>query len=274
MFPGIKHSPATYNAWNISDLDFGTGVVLIPGVNMLVTAHKSGKLMAMPQGIPAPGGAFDDTNPDFHAYDLGAGANAQSHSSLTYFGGAVNKYIYQFSENTHLMAFPVNTASTNPGYTHSKYQCTGKRVYGRGIFFCQFKRDGSFSRHTLGHESDRTTGGTLHALKADDITQELWNSDINPSDKLGNYAKMSPPTIANGKVYVSTFTNTLNVYGLLASNNSCVTNIALNKTYVDLPDPNTNLPAANAFDNNINTRWAIGSGAVPAISLCRSGCSV
>ena len=34
------------------------------------------------------------------------------------------------------------------------------------------------------------------------------------SDAVGNYAKFSCPTIANGKVYLATFSNKLMVYGL------------------------------------------------------------
>ena len=257
-----KASPATYQAWNTSDLDFATGVVLIPGTNMLVTAHKSGVIMAMPMSIPPPGGAFDDTNPDFHSYSLGAISNAQSHSSLTYFGGAVNKYIYQFSEYTHLMAFPVNTTSGTLGTAIQNTSVPVNSIAEGGYSSVSSNGTDPLTAILWVTHLTGTTGGTLHALKADDITQELWNSDQNADDQLGNYAKMSPPTIANGKVYVSTFTNTLNVYGLLANNNRCATNIALNKTYGDLPTPNTTLPASNAFDNDITTRWATG-GPIP-----------
>jgi hypothetical protein len=258
-----KSTPATYNAWNVSDLDFGTGVVLIPGTNMLVTAHKSGKIMVMPRNIPAPGGAFNETDPNFHAYDLGAGANAQSHSSLTYFGGPT-KYIYQFSENTHVMAFPVNTATETLGTPIQNTSVPVNGVMEGGYSSVSSNGTDPASAILWVTQLTGTTGGTVQALKADDITQPLWNSDNDPADKLGSYAKMSPPTIANGKVYVPTFTNTLNVYGLLSSNSRCITNIALNKTYGDLPNPNTNpgVPAADAFDNNNITRWAIG-GPVP-----------
>jgi hypothetical protein len=47
---------------------------------------------------------------------------------------------------------------------------------------------------------------------------ELWNSRQNaPGDDFGNFAKFSPPTIANGKVYLATFSNQLVVYGLIGS---------------------------------------------------------
>jgi uncharacterized protein (TIGR03437 family) len=58
--------------------------------------------------------------------------------------------------------------------------------------------------------------GVLHAFSANDLSKELWNSNMNSSrDGLGNLAKFTAPTIANGKVYVPTFSNRLVVYGLM-----------------------------------------------------------
>jgi uncharacterized protein (TIGR03437 family) len=39
-------------------------------------------------------------------------------------------------------------------------------------------------------------------------------------DALGRFAKFAPPTVANGRVYVPTFSNSLAIYGLLANGNS------------------------------------------------------
>jgi hypothetical protein len=63
---------------------------------------------------------------------------------------------------------------------------------------------------------DANTGvfpGTLRAINASNL-KELWNSDQNAADKLGNVSKFAPVTVANGKVYVATFSNKLVVYGL------------------------------------------------------------
>ena len=57
--------------------------------------------------------------------------------------------------------------------------------------------------------------GVLHAFDASDVSRELWNSEQEPArDRLGNFAKFNTPTVANGKVYVGTFSNQLVVYGL------------------------------------------------------------
>ncbi|NOT59055.1 MAG: hypothetical protein HOP19_02395 [Acidobacteria bacterium] len=57
--------------------------------------------------------------------------------------------------------------------------------------------------------------GILRAYDANDLQHELWNSyQIRARDDLGNYAKFTPPTVANGKVYVATFSQRVSVYGL------------------------------------------------------------
>jgi len=59
------------------------------------------------------------------------------------------------------------------------------------------------------------TPGVLRAFDANDVTRELWNNQQNAArDGAGNYAKFSAPTIANGHVYLPTFSNQVVVYGL------------------------------------------------------------
>jgi hypothetical protein len=57
--------------------------------------------------------------------------------------------------------------------------------------------------------------GVFRAFDATDLATELWDSTQNPTrDNLGNFAKFDPPTVANGKVYVPSFSGQLQVYGL------------------------------------------------------------
>jgi hypothetical protein len=60
--------------------------------------------------------------------------------------------------------------------------------------------------------------GTLRAMDASNLQNELWNSGQAPRgrDLLGNIAKFNPPTVANGRVYAATFSNKVVVYGPLA----------------------------------------------------------
>ena len=56
----------------------------------------------------------------------------------------------------------------------------------------------------------------LYAYDAGNVTIEYWNSSMvaDQRDQAGPAVKFVPPTIANGKVYVSTRTE-IDVYGLL-----------------------------------------------------------
>jgi hypothetical protein len=57
--------------------------------------------------------------------------------------------------------------------------------------------------------------GILRVFDAADITRELWNSERNPAqDNSGLFAKYAPPTVADGRVFLATFSNRLDVYGL------------------------------------------------------------
>jgi outer membrane protein assembly factor BamB len=63
--------------------------------------------------------------------------------------------------------------------------------------------------------------GVLRAYDAEDLSRELWNSNLCAEDQLGLLAKFTPPTVANGKVYMATFSGRLAVYGLLPAARSC-----------------------------------------------------
>jgi hypothetical protein len=58
-------------------------------------------------------------------------------------------------------------------------------------------------------------GGMLRVFDAADVRRELWSSeDHGRRDRVGNFAKFTPPTIANGHVYLATFSNRVQMYGL------------------------------------------------------------
>jgi hypothetical protein len=58
--------------------------------------------------------------------------------------------------------------------------------------------------------------GILRAYDAENIGRELWNSDQIPKrDAVGKFAKFCPPTVANAKVYLASFSKRLCIYGIL-----------------------------------------------------------
>jgi hypothetical protein len=66
-----------------------------------------------------------------------------------------------------------------------------------------------------GDAEHNVTLGILRAFDASDVRTELWDNFQNPSqDTPGSFAKFAAPTIANGHVYLPTFSNEVIVYGL------------------------------------------------------------
>jgi uncharacterized protein (TIGR03437 family) len=85
-------------------------------------------------------------------------------------------------------------------------------------------------------------GGTLHAFDASNLANELWNSGLTGGpDTLDSFAKFAVPTVVNGKAYVPTWSNVVDVYGLTPA-----------------PPPSNPVPAVAAVMNGAS----YGTGAV------------
>lgn len=126
-----------------------------------------------------------------------------------------------------------------------------------GIIWASMPR---WNQNALGH----TVPGVLRAYRAyptgaGKTLSELWNSDTGTKvengspahcgdeqssgmDAVGNFAKFVPPTVAEGKVYLATFSDRLKVYGLkhveLASS-AAATGAGYNATLDLAPMPET-----------------------------------
>jgi hypothetical protein len=72
---------------------------------------------------------------------------------------------------------------------------------------------------TQGNANSAVVHGALVAYDATTVIngtkmKQLFHSDANPANGMGNFAKYSTPVVANGKVYVGTFSNKVVQYGL------------------------------------------------------------
>jgi len=109
--------------------------------------------------------------------------------------------------------------------------------------------------HATGDSWHESRPGVLHAYDADDMRHELWNSLEAPTrDDCGEYSKMAPPTIANGRVYLASFgtenvgTGQFCVYGLLATQSG-----------MKLPAPTG--AKASVLQGRLTIRWDRVAGA-------------
>ena len=213
-------TPNNYPALEASDLDFGvTGILLIPGTNRALAGVKDGAFYLMNRDNM--GGYDASANQVIQSFAQG-GNNAHNITSLTYYKGTQHEYVYTWSENTALKAFPFNR-TINQFDLQNLITSSVQGPVGYNGAFLSVSSNGAVDSTAIlwtsysanGNANQATRPGILRAFSANDITKELWNSSMTPRDNPGNYAKFSCPTIANGKVYLATFSNQLIVYGLM-----------------------------------------------------------
>ena len=211
-------SPNNIQALEAADLDFGvTEVLLIPGTNRAMTGCKDGNLYVLDRDNM--GGYNAGTNHVVQTINLGT--NSHLRSSLAYYKGQQKEYVYSWSENALLKAFPFSTGTNTFDLNQTISSGVQGPVGNNGALLAVSSNMSVDSTAILwashaasGDANQSVRPGILRAFEANDVTKELWNSGQYPSDYPGNYAKFNCPTVVNGKVYLATFSNKLVVYGL------------------------------------------------------------
>jgi outer membrane protein assembly factor BamB len=209
--------PYNYATLDSFDLDFGSlGSLLVPNSNYFFTGCKNGNLYLLDKDNL---GGFNPLSDQVHqSLSLNRG-DANEHCQAAYYKGALQEFIYVWSENDRLKAFPFNAASglINEGSiilspVNGPAGQTGAMLSvssngnnaGTGILWATFPLNCD--------AEDVTCPGVLYAFDAEDVTHVLWNS--NSAGYNFSFAKFASPTIANGHVYVPTFSGYVDVYGI------------------------------------------------------------
>jgi outer membrane protein assembly factor BamB len=194
-----------------------SGATLIPGTNLVAGGGKEGVLYMLDRNNFGHLG-------DEHAVQHFRATGSHLHSlvywksdklgPLLYIWGQRDKErVYRFAGNkldeTPLMMRP-DANEGHPGAMLSLSANGGRD----GILWAAI--------HATGDSWHESRPGILHAYEADNIEHELWNSLENAGrNDCGEYSKMAPPTVANGRVYLASFgtrntgTGQMCVYGLL-----------------------------------------------------------
>ena len=206
------YTPPDWNFLSDYDYDIGSlGPVLLPGTELMLGGDKLGQLYLIerknmgrldPAAAPSPRA--------FQASQYGGiFTTAVWNSEL-----GMLVYVVEEGESTNMFKIvdgkflpkPISTigVSSDLAYQGMAISANGGKA-GTGILWM-----------TTGSHDEDGIPGTIFAFDASDLTRELWNSDIDAKrDELGGFAKFVSPTVANGRVYVPTFSNQLAIYGLL-----------------------------------------------------------
>ena len=207
-------TPADQQTLDGEDGDFGaSGPILIPGTNLIIQGDKEGifyLLNATNMG--------KDQNGNVGAVQLLDACPYRIMSGPVYWDWSGTGMLYHWGEGDSLKAFRFNgqTFGTSPTMTGVE------GANGEGAILTLSANGATtgtgivWANMPLSDPGKQIVPGILRAFDASNITSELWNSQQNPArDDIGNFAKFNPPVVANGKVYVPTFSNQLVVFGLL-----------------------------------------------------------
>jgi hypothetical protein len=206
------YTPHDYAHQNETDADLGsTGPVLVPG-DLLLCGNKQGELFLL-DSRHLGGLTLNDAGVQ-QRVNLKSGRVLAGPS---YWAGPHGAVLFDWNEAgvPEMLRFKgnlLNTASIIKGTVASHGSPGGALTVssegtksGTGILWA-----------TVGKNRSADHGnaeGVLHAFNAETL-EEIWNSERNEGrDHLGTLVKFVPPLVADGKVYVPTYDNAINVYG-------------------------------------------------------------
>lgn len=219
-------TPHDYKLANLSDTDLGTsGLLLIPGTRLAVSGSKAGYLYVVNRDDM--GGLTRSTSGDDNIVQyIDVNSPARIYGSPVFWRGPDRAFVYVWAEDDQLKAYPLAGTSTAPGSApldvanvlRSAVAAPGMpggllsisangNTRGTGIVWA--------ARDIAGNANQRVLPGMLQAFDAETL-EELWSNQTNKArDDCGSFAKFSYPTIANGKVYLASFSKQVCVYGVI-----------------------------------------------------------
>jgi Secretion system C-terminal sorting domain len=219
-------TPYDFQNMNDNNLDYGVdGVLLIPNTNLSLSGSKEGYLYLVNTNNMGHTAASDNPPDVLQLLDVNNTYNGEQsiHGSPVYFmDDQLKEYIYAWAENGLLKQIPFQRSTmlfdtlneivgntTLPDNGAMLSVTSNGVTAGTGILWASHAIEGGPELPDM--------PGILQAFDATNVSHELWNSNLTGlRDTLGTFAKFVPPTIANGKLYMASFSKNLKVYGLNA----------------------------------------------------------
>jgi hypothetical protein len=207
--------PTNWSSLNGGDVDLGSaGLLLIPGTSLAISGGKQSILYLVNRD------SMGGVSTGLQQLSLNAG---QIHGGPVWWNGPSGSFIYVWPDSGGNLVQYSFSGSTFNATPFAQSATAGGSGSPGGILSVSANGTNAGSAilwavvNTTADANQAVVPGTLHAYDAQNVGSELWNSDMVPADSLGNLAKFVAPTVANGKVYMATFSGRVNVYGAKAS---------------------------------------------------------
>jgi PKD repeat protein len=216
-------TPYNWQVLESGDIDLGSGgLLLIPGTSLLFGGGKEGMVYLVNRDKM---GGLSLASSDTNVVQSFPVTTDQIHGGAVWWAVNGGPYAYIWPASVHLQQYRFNTGAGNftvPAFAQGPTAAPSGQPGGILSLSANGNKSGSgivWASHQLtGDANQSVQPGILHAYDAQNVANELWNSQqVSTRDAVGNFAKFVPPTVANGKVYLATFSSQLNVYGLLSS---------------------------------------------------------
>jgi hypothetical protein len=224
MLVNLYFTPSNFQTLNAEDSDVGSqGAILLPGDLFALAGCKDGRQFLMStSNLGGYSSAGDSVTQEWATGGALFGDPVYYNDLLYTWPRSSALQVYQFNGS----GFDGNSGGVAPvmqggsivpsGYSNEPAMSISANgaVSGSAILWASWSSNGG--SNGLSYQ------GVLAAYNASNLNL-LWRSDQNSGDDLGGWAKWSPPTIANGKVYAATFGSVelsnpgnyaVNVYGL------------------------------------------------------------
>ena len=214
-------TPYNWLALENGDIDLGSGgLLLIPGTTLAFAGGKEGVMYLVNRDNM--GGLTSSTTTDDNIVQSFSVTTDEVHGGPVWWDTAGASYGYVWPSSVHLQQYVFNRGAgqfTLPAFAQSSTAAPNGQPGGVLALSANGTNGGTailWAVHQVGGDANQQVlPGILHAYDARNVGVELWNSEqLSARDTVGKFAKFVAPTVANGKVYMATFANRLNVYGL------------------------------------------------------------
>ena len=210
-------TPDTQAYLSSVDMDLGSGgPMALPGTSLIVGTGKDGEFRVVDtNNMGQYNSTFDNDVQEFKG-TAGVFMGGPAYWNSPNFGPLV--YIWSGGDYLKAYQFVNGKFKTSPGSRSAMQEAVGYNNSVALSVSANGNQTGSgivWTSAGISRITQAAVPGILRAFDATNLSNELWDSQQNVArDGVGYFARFVPPTVANGKVYLATFSNQLVVYGL------------------------------------------------------------